>query len=48
MHGIISNNSKAKGLNIAKKYNIPFLFVPYKNQNYFERMCLFELRKKKN
>ena len=44
---IISNNSKAKGLNIAKKYNIPFLFVPYKNQNYFERMCLFELRKKK-
>jgi len=43
---IITNNNKAKGLNIAKKNNIPFIYVPYKNKDYFERICLFELRKK--
>ena len=43
---IISNNSKAEGLNIAKKHNIPFIYVSYKDQSFFERICLFELRKK--
>ena len=44
---IISNNMKAYGLKYAKKYNIPFKVYRSDNQNYFERNCLVELRKRK-
>ena len=44
---IISNNSKAKGLNLAKKYCIPYKVFSLKNKNNFERKCLFEIKKKK-
>jgi len=44
---IISNNSKAKGLNIGKKYGIPFKLFPYRNQKKFERNCLFEIKRRK-
>ena len=44
---IISNNIKAYGLKYAKKYNIPFKFYSSNNQNYFERNCLVELKKRK-
>ncbi len=44
---IISNNIKAKGLNIAKKYGIPFKFISSKNRKIFERSCLYEIRKRK-
>ena len=33
---IISNNIKAKGLNFAKKYSIPFKVFSSKNQRLFE------------
>jgi len=44
---IISNNIKAKGLKIAKKYSIPHKFISSRNQNKFERQCLFEIKKRK-
>ena len=44
---IISNNIKAKGLKIAKKYSIPYKFFSSKNQKKFERHCLFEIKKRK-
>ena len=44
---IISNNIKAKGLKFAKKYNIPFKFFPYDNQENFERNSLYEIKKRK-
>ena len=44
---IISDNSKSKGLNIGKKYGIPFKLFPYKNQKKFERNCLFEIKRRK-
>ena len=44
---IISNNIKAYGLKYAKKYNIPFKFYCSDSQNYFERNCLVELKKRK-
>ena len=44
---IISNNIKAKGLKIAKKYSIPYKFFSSKNQKMFERHCLFEIKKRK-
>ena len=44
---IISNNINAKGLNLAKKYSIPYKFFPSKNLKEFERNCLFEIKKKK-
>ena len=44
---IISNNVNAKGLNFAKKYSIPYKFIPSNNQKKFERNCLFEIKKKK-
>ena len=44
---IISNNIKANGLKLAKKYGIPYKFFPYKNQKKFERSCLIEIKKKK-
>ena len=43
---VISNNNTAKGISIAKKYNIPVVYIPYRNQNYFERAALDELKKK--
>ena len=44
---IISNNIKAKGLDFAKKYNIPFKFFAYDNQKKFERNSLHEIKKRK-
>jgi len=44
---IISNNQKALGHKIAKKYSIPFKFFSSSNQYLFEREALIELRKKK-
>ena len=44
---IISNNSKAKGLKLAKKNGIPFKFFRYENQKEFERNCLNEIKKRK-
>ena len=44
---IISNNIKAKGLEFAKKYNIPFKFFAYDNQEKFERNSLYEIKKRK-
>tara|TARA_B100000029_G_scaffold209212_1_gene207074 strand:- start:515 stop:1078 length:564 start_codon:yes stop_codon:yes gene_type:complete len=44
---IISNNSKAKGLNYAKKYNIPYKFFSSKNMKRFERNCIFEMKERK-
>ena len=44
---IISNNFKAKGLNLAKKYNIPYKYFSYTDQKEFERNCLREIKKKK-
>ena len=44
---IISNNIKANGLKIAKKYSIPYKCISSKNKKLFERSSLFELRKKK-
>ena len=44
---IISNNIKAKGIKFAKKYNIPFKFFPYDNQEKFERNSLYEIKKRK-
>ena len=44
---IISNNLKAKGLKIARKYGIPFKFFPYIYQRKFERSCIYEIKKRK-
>jgi len=44
---IISNNIKAKGLKLAKKYGIPFKFFVYDNQKKFERNSLNEIKKRK-
>ena len=44
---IISNNIKAKGLKLAKKYGIPYKFFSYKNQEKFERNSLYEIKKRK-
>ena len=43
---IISNNIKANGLKIAKKYSIPYKYFSSKSQKIFERKCLTEIRKK--
>ena len=43
---IISNNKKAKGLDFAKKYNIPFKFFAYDNRKKFERNSLYEIKKR--
>ena len=45
---IISDNLKAKGISIAKKYSIPYKFFSTKDKGKFERKCLFEIKKKKN
>ena len=44
---VISNKKNAKGLDHARKYNIPFKFFYYKNKTYFENKCLAELKKRK-
>ena len=44
---VISNNIKAKGLQFAKKYGIPFKFFAYDNQKNFERNSLYEIKKRK-
>jgi len=44
---IISNNIKAKGLEFAKKYSIPFKFFAYDDQKKFERNSLYEIKKRK-
>jgi len=44
---IISDNINARGINFAKKYNIPYKFISSNNQNNFERNCLFYIREKK-
>ncbi len=44
---IISNNIKAKGINFAKKFSIPYKFFSSKNKIQFERNCLFEIKKRK-
>ena len=41
---IISNNKHAKGLQIAKKYNIPFLIISSENKKYFEKKSLLEIK----
>ena len=44
---IISNNTCAKGLKLAKKHSIPCKFFSSKNKKKFERNCLFEIKKRK-
>ena len=44
---IISNNKKAKGLLISKKYKIPFKFLSDQNFEKFERCALLEIKKRK-
>ena len=44
---VISNNIKAKGLELAKKYGIPSKFFTYDNQKNFERNSLYEIKKRK-
>jgi len=44
---IISNNIKAKGFKIAKKYGIRSFFFSSNNGKKFERNCLSEIKKKK-
>ena len=44
---IISDNIKAKGLEFAKKYGIPFKFFTYDNKKKFERNALYEIKKRK-
>ena len=44
---IIANNKEAKGLNYAKKYNIPFKVFSYDNKKNFERNSLNEIKKRK-
>ena len=43
---IISNNIKANGLKIAKKYSIPYKYFSTKNNKLFERNSLFEIKKR--
>ena len=44
---IISNNIKAKGLEIAKRNSIPYKFFSSNNQKKFEKNSLFEIKKRK-
>ena len=43
---IISNNIKANGLKIAKKYSIPYKCFSTRNKKLFERNSLFEVKKR--
>jgi len=42
---VICNNKKAKGINYAKKNNIKFLFINYKNEKKAENKILINLKK---
>ena len=44
---IISNNTNAKGLKLAKKYSIHYKFFSSKNRKTFERNSLFEIKKRR-
>ena len=44
---IISNNIKAGGIRLAKRYSIPYKFFPSNDQKKFERNCLIEIKKRK-
>jgi len=44
---VISNNKNARGIKLAKKYGIQYKFFSSKNQNNFERNCLYEIKKNK-
>ena len=44
---VISNNSKTKGVRIAKKFGIPFRYFKYTKKEIFERKSLIEIKKKK-
>ena len=44
---IISNNMNAKGLQLAKKYSIPYKFFSSKNRKTFERSSLFQIKKRR-
>ena len=43
---IISNNIKANGLKIAKKYSIPYKYFSTRNKKLFERNSLLEVKKR--
>ena len=43
---IISNNIKANGLKIAKKYSIPYKYFSTRSKKLFERNSLFEVKKR--
>jgi|TARA_B110001452_G_C15140384_1_gene397078 formyltetrahydrofolate-dependent phosphoribosylglycinamide formyltransferase len=43
---IVSNKKKAKGLNFAKKFAIPFIIINTKNK-LFEKKLLIEIKKRK-
>ena len=43
---VISNNKNAKGINYAKKYNIPYFLIDTKIR-YYEKIILFYLKKHK-
>ena len=45
---VISNNSKAKGLDYAIKYKIKKKIINYSNVNNAEKKILLELKKKQN
>ena len=44
---IISNNMNAKGLQLAKKYSIPYKFFSSKNRKTFERNSLSQIKKRR-
>ena len=44
---VISNNKNAKGISLAKKNFIPYKFISSKNKKFFEKKCLYEIKKRK-
>ena len=44
---IISNNIRAKGLLLGRKYGISYKLFSSDNQKKFERNCLYEIKKRK-
>jgi len=38
---VISNKINAKGLNFAKKFNIPYIFINTKSKNYDKKILLY-------
>ena len=44
---VFSNNKKAKGLNYAKRYRIPFKTLNYDNKKMAEKNSLLKLKEKK-